>query len=38
MLADDNTEFVAIGTGHLVGPDNLVIQLLTGGLAVERVN
>ncbi len=38
MLADDDTEFVAIGVGHLVGPDNLLSQLLAGGLAVERVN
>jgi hypothetical protein len=36
MLADGDTEFVAIGSGHLVGPDNLLNQLLTGGLDVER--
>jgi uncharacterized protein len=38
MLADDDTEFVAIGVGHVVGPDNLLSQLLAGGLTVERVN
>ena len=38
MLADGDTEFVAVGIGHLVGPDNLLNQLLTGGLDVERVN
>jgi uncharacterized protein YbaP (TraB family) len=38
MLADDRTEFVAIGMGHLVGPDNLLEQLRAGGLDVQRVN
>ena len=38
MLADDHTEFVAIGIGHLVGPDNLLDQLRAGGLDVQRVN
>jgi len=38
MLADGDTVFVAIGIGHLVGPDNLLNQLLTDGLDVERVN
>lgn len=38
MLADDNTEFVAIGVGHFVGPDNLLSQLLAAGLDVERIN
>jgi uncharacterized protein YbaP (TraB family) len=38
MLDDGDTEFVAVGVGHLVGPDNLLNQLRAGGLAVERVN
>jgi uncharacterized protein YbaP (TraB family) len=38
MLADDNPEFVAVGIGHLVGPDNLLNQLLGRGFDVERVN
>jgi uncharacterized protein YbaP (TraB family) len=38
MLADSETEFVAIGAGHLVGPDNLLNQLRAGGLTVERLN
>jgi uncharacterized protein YbaP (TraB family) len=38
MLADDDAEFVAIGVGHLVGPDNLLEQLRAAGLDVQRVN
>jgi uncharacterized protein YbaP (TraB family) len=38
MLADGDTEFVAVGVGHLVGPDNLLAQLRAVGLNVERVN
>lgn len=38
MLTDGDTEFVAVGIGHLVGPDNLFDQLLASGLNVERVN
>jgi uncharacterized protein len=38
MLADDHTEFVALGIGHFVGPDNLLDQLRAGGLDVQRVN
>jgi uncharacterized protein YbaP (TraB family) len=38
MLADDDVEFVALGVGHFVGPDNLLSQLRAGGLHVERVN
>lgn len=38
MLADGDTEFVAVGIGHLVGPDNLLNQLRASGLDVERVN
>jgi uncharacterized protein len=38
MLTDDDTEFVAIGIGHLVGPDNLLEQLRAAGLDVQRVN
>jgi uncharacterized protein len=38
MLDDGDTEFVAIGAGHLVGPDNLLNQLRASGLAVERIN
>jgi uncharacterized protein YbaP (TraB family) len=38
MLADDDTEFVAVGIGHLVGPDSLLDQLLVGGFDVERLN
>jgi uncharacterized protein YbaP (TraB family) len=36
MLADPDTEFVAVGVGHLVGPDNLLDQLRAAGLSVER--
>lgn len=38
MLDDDDTEFVALGIGHLVGPDNLLDQLRAGGMDVQRVN
>ena len=38
MLADTDTEFVAIGIGHLVGPDNLIAQLLAAGFQVELVD
>lgn len=38
MLGDGDTEFVAVGMGHLVGPDNLLSQLRARGLDVERVN
>lgn len=38
MLDDGDTEFVAIGVGHLVGPDNLLNQLRADGLTVERLN
>lgn len=38
MLDDADTEFVAVGMGHLVGPDNLLNQLRARGLDVERVN
>jgi uncharacterized protein YbaP (TraB family) len=38
MLADDHTEFVAVGIGHLVGPDNLLDQLRASGMEVQRVN
>jgi hypothetical protein len=38
MLTDRETEFVAVGIGHLVGPDNLLDQLIAAGLDVERVN
>jgi uncharacterized protein YbaP (TraB family) len=37
MLTDDNLEFVALGIGHFVGPDNLLSQLRADGLYVERV-
>jgi uncharacterized protein YbaP (TraB family) len=37
MLADGDTEFVAVGVGHLVGPDNLLGQLRASGLNLERV-
>jgi uncharacterized protein YbaP (TraB family) len=38
MLGDANTEFVSIGIGHLVGPDNLVTQLRASGFDVERID
>jgi uncharacterized protein YbaP (TraB family) len=38
MLGDGDTEFVAVGIGHLVGSDNLLSQLRARGLEVERVN
>lgn len=38
MLADGGTEFVSIGVGHLVGPDNLLSQLERARLHVERVD
>ena len=38
MLADGDKEFVAVGIGHLVGPDNLLDQLADAGLEVRRVN
>ena len=38
MLGDGDVEFVAVGMGHLVGPDNLLSQLRARGLSVERAN
>ena len=38
MLTYGGTEFVAIGVGHLVGPDNLLSQLRAAGLPIERTN
>lgn len=38
MLTDGPIEFVAIGVGHLVGPDNLLRQLRAAGLQIQRVN
>ena len=38
MLADEDTEFVAVGVGHLVGPDNLLGQLRAAGMEVDRVD
>jgi hypothetical protein len=36
-LAGNNTEFIAVGAGHLLGPDGLIAQLRARGLRVERV-
>jgi hypothetical protein len=36
-LAGSNTEFIAVGAGHLLGPDGLIAQLRARGLHVERV-
>jgi uncharacterized protein YbaP (TraB family) len=38
MLADADTEFVAVGIGHLCGPDNLLNHLQAAGFVVTRVN
>jgi uncharacterized protein len=38
MLADADTEFIAVGVGHLAGPDNLLSQLHAAGFIVTRVN
>ena len=35
MLADGDMEFIAVGIGHLVGPDNLLSQLRASGLDVS---
>jgi uncharacterized protein YbaP (TraB family) len=36
-LAGSNTEFIAVGAGHLLGPDGLIAQLRARGVHVERV-
>jgi uncharacterized protein YbaP (TraB family) len=36
-LAGANTEFIAVGAGHLLGPDGLIAQLRARGLRVERL-
>jgi uncharacterized protein YbaP (TraB family) len=38
MLANTDTEFVAVGIGHLTGADNLLSQLRAAGFSVERLN
>ena len=37
MTGNDEDEFVAVGVGHLVGPDNLVELLQRAGYSVTRV-
>ena len=36
MLAVGNVQFVSIGIGHLVGPDNVLSQLRADGMEVQR--
>ena len=38
LLDDHATIFVAVGTGHLVGPDRVQAQLLKLGIKTERVH
>ena len=37
MLAAGNVQFVCIGAGHFVGPDNLLSQLRAAGMDVQRL-
>ena len=37
-LDGSGVDFVAVGAGHLLGPDGLVEQFRAGGLTVERVS
>ena len=37
MLARSGTAFIAVGAGHLVGPDSLQVQLERKGIRTERV-
>jgi len=38
MLTDANDEFIAVGMGHMVGPDGLIQRLRRRGYTVRRVH
>ncbi len=37
VLAGSGTQFIAVGAGHLTGPDSLQVQLEKRGIQVERI-
>ena len=37
-LAGSGVSFVAVGAGHLVGPDSVQVQLANLGIKAERLN
>jgi len=37
MMKEPQTRFIAVGAGHLAGPDSLLVQLQSAGITAERL-